>query len=83
MGEAKCRRGFSRSKKPDFCSRPATKPIMPQQNICHGVHGPCPNIKLETNAVSAPVIKPASGPNATAVIITIADTGLKLGSGIS
>ena len=43
---------------------PARNPTSPQQNICHGVHGPCPNRKLLKIAASAPVRYPASGPNA-------------------
>ena len=39
-------------------------------------------MKLLTKAVSAPVRKPASGPKATAVMIMMAEQGLKLGSGM-
>ena len=45
--------------------------------------GPCPNRKLLKIAASAPVRYPASGPNASAVMIIMALTGLKFGSGIS
>ena len=38
--------------------------------------------KVADKTVSAPVIKPASGPKDTAVIMTMADTGLKLGRGM-
>ena len=66
---------------PAFFISPVRKPIRPQQNICHGVHGPCPNRKLLTNAVNAPVRKPVSGPKTTAVIMITALQGLKFGSG--
>ena len=44
-------------KSPAFFISPVKKPRSPQVNICHGVHGPCPKMKLLTNAVSAPVIR--------------------------
>ena len=36
-------------KSPMRPSNPARNPNSPQQNICHGVHGPCPNRKLLTD----------------------------------
>ena len=66
---------------PAFFISPVRNPSSPQVNICHGVHGPCPKMKLLTNAVNAPVKKPVSGPNTMAVIIMIALHGLKFGSG--
>ena len=50
-----------------YAVRPAIKPIMPHENICHGVHGPCPK-NIDMIAAVAPIIKPVSLPN------TIAET---------
>ena len=66
---------------PAFCRSPAINPIMPQENICQGVQGPCPKMKLLTNPVSAPVKNPLSGPKTTPVMMTMALTGLKFGRG--
>ena len=49
---------------------PAINPIIPKENICQGVHGPCLNIKLDTKPDNAPVKNPASPPNAIPAIIT-------------
>ena len=49
-------------------------------NICQGVHGPCPNRKLLTSMVIAPTRNPASPPKAIPLIITMAVTGLILGT---
>ena len=51
---------------------PARYPISPQENICHGVHGPCPEKKLQTNRASAPTKNPVSGPSAMPLITTMA-----------
>lgn len=59
-------------------SKPAIKPIMPHENICHGVHGPCPKI-LDTIAAVAPIIKPVSLPNTIAETIMTKEVGCTLG----
>ena len=59
---------------------PAKNPMIPKLNICHGVHGPCPKKKLETNALTAPTKKPDSAPKQTPAIITIAIMGLNCGN---
>ena len=64
-----------------FIKNPDKKPIIPQLNICHGVQGPCPKNKFDARAAIVPVKNPASGPNTLAVIIIIADVGLKNGTG--
>ena len=64
---------------PLFPSAPAIRPTAPKPHICHGVHGPCPKKKSETNPLSAPTRKPACGPRNAPAIIAIALTGLKLG----
>ena len=59
---------------------PARKPTSPMANICHGVHGPCPIMKLDTNIDIAPTTNPPSQPNAAPEIMTIAMVGLKFGT---
>src|SRR5262249_18971079 len=54
-------------------------PQSPQAAICQGVHGPCPNQKLETSAASAPTAKPAAGPSAYPAKTTMSVVGLTLG----
>lgn len=61
-------------------SIPAIKPMSPKLNICHGVQGPCPNIKLDTNADDAPTKNPDSAPKVTPAIIITAIVGLKAGT---
>ena len=63
-------------KRPFLKRIPPMKPIIPAANICHGVQGPCPNIRFETSILTAPTRNPDSPPNATPEIITIATTGL-------
>ena len=53
---------------------------MPNANICHGVHGPCPMNMLESIMIRHPTRKPASPPKEIPLKITIAATGLKLGT---
>ena len=65
---------------PFLKSIPAINPIMPSENICHGVHGPCPKKKFDTKPVTAPVKNPVSPPKHTPVIIITAKTGLNCGS---
>ena len=67
-------------KNPFLKHAPATKPIIPKVNICHGVHGPCPKKKFETNPVTAPIKNPASPPKQIPDIIISATTGLNWGS---
>ena len=59
---------------------PASSPASPKANICHGVHAPCPNMKLLTKALILPVIKPACGPRAIPQIMTIPTIGLNCGN---
>lgn len=59
---------------------PAKSPASPKANICHGVHAPCPNMKLLTKALMLPVIKPACGPRAIPQIMTIPTIGLNCGN---
>lgn len=54
---------------------PARYPTKPHAYICHGVHMPWPKKQLDTNAASAPVIKPSRLPNADPAITHIAVTG--------
>ena len=63
-------------KNPFLKRMPATKPIIPNENICQGVHGPCPKKKFETNPVTLPTKNPVSPPKHTPAIITSATTGL-------
>ena len=67
---------FVLPKSPFLKSIPDRKPMMPNANICHGVHGPCPKNMLEQSAVTAPTKNPASAPSESPEIITIAATGL-------
>ena len=53
---------------------------MPKENICHGVQGPCPINMLDNIMIRQPTRNPASPPKDTPVRITIAATGLKLGT---
>ncbi len=57
---------------------PAAKPHKPLQNICHGVQGPWPKKKLDTNADKAPTINPVRLPYTYPVIITIKVVGCTL-----
>ncbi len=54
--------------------------MAPKHSICHGVHGPCPKKKFDTNADSAPTRKPAPGPRHTPVMTTNAPMGFNCGS---
>ena len=54
--------------------------MIPKENICHGVHGPCPINILEISMIRQPTRKPASPPKEIPVRITKAATGLKLGT---
>lgn len=60
-------------------SKPAIKPIIPHENICHGVHGPCPKKMLDTIAAVAPIINPVSLPNTIAETIMTKEVGCTLG----
>lgn len=62
-----------------FRHNPAAMPIIPHAYICHGVQGPCPKKRLETNAVSAPTTNPLSAPNAIPVTIITKVDGCTLG----
>ena len=59
---------------------PASQPMIPIANICHGVHGPWENSIFETSMVIAPTKNPVSPPKATPARIVIATTGLNSGS---
>ena len=54
--------------------------MSPIANICHGVHGPCPNSMFEHSIVIAPTRNPLSAPNDTPARIVSATTGLNSGS---
>ncbi len=62
-----------------FANKPATKPIIPQDTICHGVHGPWPSNMLEISAAEAPMISPLWGPNAMAEAMMTKVVGWTLG----
>ena len=61
-------------------STPARKPMTPMANIWKGVHGPWLRKMLEQSILTAPTRKPDSPPKATAVMTTMAVTGLNWGS---
>ncbi len=71
---------FSPFISPLFFRSPPMKPATPKANICHGVHGPWPKMKLLTKPLTAPVRNPAEGPKAIPDIITIPVMGLNCGS---
>jgi len=54
--------------------------MIPMENICQGVSGPCPKSTLEASMVIAPTRKPVSPPKATPAIMVTAITGLNCGS---
>src|SRR5439155_1446020 len=56
-------------------------PTRPQATICHGVHGPCPNTRLELSAPIAPTAKPGAPPRTKPLRNTMSVVGLTLGSG--
>ncbi|MNP36105.1 hypothetical protein D3C76_1294690 [compost metagenome] len=66
--------------RPFLKKMPARKPMMPKQNICQGVQGPCPKKKFETKPATAPTRNPASAPKLTPAMMTIATTGLNCGN---
>ena len=74
------RLSFDRRRTPLRYKTPASQPIDPIANICHGVHGPWENSIFETSMVIAPTKNPVSPPKATPARIVIATTGLNSGS---
>src|SRR5215208_1242775 len=54
---------------------------MPQPAICHGVHGPCPSQKFETNPDSAPTANPGGPPRVKPAIRVMSVVGTTLGIG--
>ena len=58
------RLSYDRRRTPLRYKIPASQPMMPIANICHGVHGPWENSIFETSMVIAPTKKPVSPPKA-------------------
>ena len=73
-------RGLSPLNRPFLDSRPVTNPSNPKENICHGVHGSLTEKHIADNQAEGPVINPACGPKAMAVIMMIPPMGLKFGA---
>ena len=64
-----------------FPQRPQRSPVIPQPNICHGVHGPCPRKTFETKALVHPTRKPGNGPKTSPQSAVRKVTGWMLGRG--